>query len=73
MLREQQEKEIIQRKQLEDEISRAEWQISNLSKKKETFTLFRKKRDTKIDAEIAAIRQHIEQAKAEIATISQKC
>lgn len=73
LLREQQEKEIIQRKQLEDEIRRAEWQISNLSKKKETFTLFRKKRDTKIDAEIATVRQHIEQAKAEIATISQKC
>lgn len=59
-----------QRKELESKtriaISQAQQQISDLLKKKQPFTFFRKERDAKIDATIATVEQHIEQLKKQL-------
>ena len=66
-----------QRKELESkaqiEISQAQQQISDLLKKKQSFTFFGKERDAKIDASIATIEQHIEQLKKQLECDIVKC
>ena len=47
-------------------ISQAQEQITDLLKKKQPFTFFRKERDAKIDATIATVEQHIEHFKKQL-------
>lgn len=65
------------RKELESKtriaISQAQEQITDLLKKKQSFTFFGKERDAKIDASIATIEQHIEQLKKQLECDIVKC
>lgn len=54
-------------------ISQAQEQITDLLKKKQSFTFFGKERDAKIDASIATIEQHIEQLKKQLECDIVKC
>lgn len=51
----------------ENEINQAQKQIGEFLKQKETFTLFRKKRDSEIDSKIVALSEHIEKVKLNLA------
>lgn len=50
-----------------NEINQAQKQIGEFLKQKETFTLFRKKRDSEIDSKIVALSEHIEKVKLNLA------
>lgn len=52
----------------ENEINQAQKQIGEFLKQKEMFTLFRKKRDSAIDSKIAALSEHIEKVKLNLAS-----
>lgn len=53
--------------------SQAQEQITDLLKKKQPFTFFRKERDAKIDATIATVEQHIERLKNQLECDIVKC
>ena len=55
------------------EIEQSKKQIEEFLKQKETFTLFRKKRDAELDAKIAVLDRHIEQVKQNLADELAKC
>lgn len=57
----------------QNEIAQAQKQIGEFLKQKEIFTLFRKKRDAKLDAKIAVLDRHIEQLKQNLADELAKC
>ena len=67
----------VKRKELEkraqNEIAQAQKKIGELLKQKEAFTLFRKKRDAELDAEIAVLDRHIEHVKQNLADELAKC
>ena len=60
-------------KRAKSEIDQAQKQIGELLKQKESFTLFRKKRDAELDAEIAVLDRHIEHVKQNFADELAKC
>ena len=60
-------------KRAKSEIDQAQKQIGELLKQKESFTLFRKKRDAELDAEIAVLDRHIEHVKQNLADELAKC
>ena len=57
----------------QEEVDQAQKQIGEFLKQKEVFTLFRKKRDTELDAKIAVLDRHIEQVKQKLADELAKC
>ena len=65
------------RKRLEEEageqIQQAQNQIDEFLRQKNTFSLFRKKRDAELDARIAVLDRHIEQVKQNLADELAKC
>lgn len=60
-------------KRAKSKIDQAQKQIGELLKQKESFTLFRKKRDAELDAKIAVLDRHIEQVKQNLADELEKC
>lgn len=60
-------------KRAKSEIDQAQKQIRELLKRKESFTLFRKKRDTELDAKIAVLDRYIEHVKQNLADELAKC
>ena len=61
------------KKRAKNEIDQAQKQIGELLKQKESFTLFRKKRDVELDAKIAVLDRHIEQIQQNLADELAKC
>lgn len=55
------------------EIEQSKKQIEEFLKQKETFMLFKKKRDTELDVKIAALDRHIEQVKQNLADELARC
>lgn len=57
----------------QNEINRAQKQILEFQKQKKTFTLFKRKRDTELDARISALDKHIAEVKQNLTDDLTKC